>query len=106
MTERASAGPSTALARYEVLYAAVAEAVYGADHLPVPLVREARQLLDSIAKVRGELDESSKVQILNYTDPMWSGIERALTAAARECCPDCRTKVGSALRSLPTGGAA
>lgn len=106
MTDRAGAGPASALDRYERLYEAVSEAVYGSERLPVPLVREARQLLDSIARVRGELDESSKVQVINFADPVWSGLEQTLMAVARDLCPDCRPKVGSALQSLPTGGAA
>ena len=105
---RQQAGSKTALDRIEhlhdramrVLDTAEAE---GKASLSLAAVRELRSLVELIAKITGELDERSTVQVLNVaTAPEWVAI-RAAVMAALIPHPDAAAAVVERLAALEVG---
>jgi transposase-like protein len=104
VAEREATGPRSALDRLEELHDLVHRHVHDSpESLPVPLVRELRAILDTIARIRGELDERPQVAVLNLgTNPEWVAIRHALRSALAPY-PDARVAAGAALGELVGG---
>lgn len=104
--EREEAGPRSALDRLEELYAAAQEILTtaqgkGQASLSLSAVRELRGIVETIAKVTGELNDRPQVAVLNLsTNPEWTNVRAALLSALAPY-PEARESVGAALASLP-----
>lgn len=72
MAEREAAGPRSALDRMEELYTEARELLASAREdgkasLQLGAIRELRGIVETLAKITGELDERTQVQVLNLS---------------------------------------
>lgn len=105
---RSTAGPVSALSRLEDLYQrssrvlAAAEAG-GQSALSLQAVREMRGLVETLAKITGELDERPAVQVLNVAaSPEWLAMRAAMLEALRPF-PEAAQAVSARLGLLEVG---
>lgn len=87
ITRREKVGPRKALDRLEELYdsaRAILEAATadGKPTMALGAIKELRGIVETLAKVTGELDESPRVQVVNLqTSPEWQQIRAVLVSA-------------------------
>lgn len=109
LTEREEAGPRTVLERLEELHTEVRSILDAAKEggkasVSLAAVRELRGILDTIARITGELNERPQVAVFNLsTSPEWAEVRAAL-AQSLAPYPEARAAVGRALASLPSPG--
>ena len=95
----------TALARLEHLFLRVERVLTAAERSgdlkdTIAASRELRQVTEVVARIRGELDERTQVQVLNVsTDPQWLATRAAMLEALRPY-PEAATAVASRLLAL------
>lgn len=103
---REEAGATSALDRLEDLYRRAATLLTmaeseGKSGTALGAIRELRAITETLAKVTGELDERSTVQVLNVsTQPEWLAIRAAMMQALTPY-PDAREAVAAALSGMP-----
>lgn len=108
VAEREMAGPASALDRLEELYAKASGVLSAATEegkasLSLAAIRELRGLVETLAKITGELDERPTVQVLNVaTSPEWLQVRGALMAALRPY-PEAAQAVAGSLTQLEAG---
>lgn len=108
VAEREEAGPASALARLEELYAKAdqvltAATAEGKASLSLAAIRELRSIVETLAKITGELDERPTVQVLNVaTSPEWVAVRSALMAALHPF-PEAAQAVAGSLAVLEAG---
>lgn len=106
VAEREEAGPRSALARLEDLHDRATRVLDAAEGegkatLSLAAIKELRGLVETIARITGELDERPNVQVLNVsTAPEWLAIRAAL-AGALAPYPDAAAAVAARLDSMP-----
>lgn len=99
----------TALARLEHLFLRVERVLTAAERSgnvkeTIAASRELRQVTEVVAKIRGELDERTQVQVLNVsTDPQWLAVRAALLDALQPY-PEAASAVAGRLLALEAGG--
>lgn len=105
VAERAKAGPTTALQRLEDLHARATRLLDRAEaddkpSLSLAAIKELRGLVETIARITGELDERPQVQVLNVAaDPAWIATRQAMLAALAPF-PEARAAVAARLREI------
>ena len=110
-TQREEQGPRSALDRLEGLYddaKGILEAAKGEGKATLSLaaVRELRSIVETIARVTGELDERPQVAVLNLAQsPEWLQVRQTLMAALTPY-PEARQAVAGKLAALPAGDVA
>ncbi len=108
VAEREEAGPASALQRLEELYAKAdqvltAATAEGKASLSLAAIRELRSIVETLAKITGELDERPTVQVLNVaTSPEWVAVRSALMAALHPY-PEAAQAVANSLTQLEAG---
>lgn len=106
VAERQTAGATSALDRLEELHTRAMRVLDAAEKdgkasLQLGAIRELRGLVETLAKITGELDERSTVQVLNVaTAPEWVAIRGALMQALAPY-PDAAQAVAVALEGIP-----
>jgi hypothetical protein len=85
--EREQAGPRSVLVRLEKLAQTVEAALYGADTLPVPLVRELRATLEVVGRITGELRDQPQLNLVLTQSPAWEQFAGFLLAVLEEHAP-------------------
>lgn len=104
---REEAGATSALARLEDLHTRAtrvldASEADGKTSMSLAAIRELRGLVETIAKITGELDERPNMQVLNVaTAPEWVAIRGVLMQALAPY-PDAARAVAVALDGLPS----
>lgn len=105
---REEAGAVSALSRLEELHTRAMRVLDAAEadgkaSLSLAAIRELRGLVETLAKITGELDERPNVQVLNVaTAPEWVAIRGVLMQALAPH-PAAAQAVAVALDSLPAG---
>lgn len=100
---------TTALARLEHLHRRVERVLTLAERegkhtLVLQAAREMRQTAELLAKITGELDERTQVQVLNVsTDPQWLATRAAMLDALQPY-PEAASAVAGRLLALEAGG--
>ena len=106
VADRAEAGPKSALSRLEELYGRASNVLSAAESegkasLSLAAIRELRGIVETLAKITGELDERSTVQVLNLaTSDEWLVLRAAVMSALADY-PEAAAAVAGRL----TGGA-
>ncbi len=105
IAERETAGAESALDRLEALHGRVMRLLDAAEgdgraSLMLAAVREARSLVELVARIRGELDERPQVAVVNLqTSDQWLTL-RAVLAEALAPYPDAAQAVTVGLLAL------
>ncbi len=106
VAEREEAGARSALDRLEDLHTRATRVLDAAEgegkaSLSLAAIKELRGLVETIAKITGELDERPNVQVLNVsTAPEWLAIRAALVEVLAPY-PEAAAAVAARLDSLP-----